>query len=127
MQKVFLDIFTNILNSVREPLVVLDSDLKVVKANQSFYMTFCVKPKETEGILIYDLGNGQWNIPKLKKLFEKILPGNTVFNDFEVEHSFDVIGTKIMNLNARRIFMDSEKNPIFPNLVKRLLHNITFC
>ncbi|MBT3487470.1 MAG: sigma 54-interacting transcriptional regulator, partial [Desulfobacula sp.] len=112
MQKVFLDIFTNILNSVREPLVVLDSDLKVVKANQSFYMTFCVKPKETEGILIYDLGNGQWNIPKLKKLFEKILPGNTVFNDFEVEHSFDVIGTKIMNLNARRIFMDSEKTEL---------------
>lgn len=112
MQKVFLDIFTNIFDSVREPLVVLDSDLKVVKANHSFYMTFCVKPKDTEGVLIYDLGDRQWNIPKLRELLEKILPENTVFNDFEVEHVFDVIGPKIMHLNARRIYKDFKKTEL---------------
>ncbi len=112
MQTAFLDIFTNILSSVREPLVVLDSDLKVVKANLSFYMTFCVKPEETEGSLIYDLGNGQWNIPSLRQLLEEILPQNSVFNNFEVEHSFDIIGTKIMHLNARRIYKDRKKTEL---------------
>ena len=106
----FLDIFTNILSSVREPLVVLDADLKIVRANHAFYMAFCAKQEETEGVLIYDLGNGQWNIPRLRELLEKILPENTVFNDFEVEHSFDLIGPKIMHLNARRIYNDC-KNP----------------
>ena len=109
MQKNFLDIFTDILSSIREPLVVLDADLKIVKANHAFYMTFCTKQEETEGILIYDLGNGQWNIPRLRELLESILPENTVFNDFEVEHSFDVIGPKIMHLNARRIYNDFKK------------------
>jgi transcriptional regulator with GAF, ATPase, and Fis domain len=99
----FLD---DILGSIREPLVILDSDLKVVKANHSFYETFSVKPDETEGILIYDLGNGQWNIPKLKELLEDILPENTAFNDFEVEHDFETIGRKIMHLNARRIYRE---------------------
>ena len=64
MERAFLEIFNNILGSVREPLVVLDSDLKVVKANHSFYQTFNVKPDETEGVLMYDLGNRQWDIPK---------------------------------------------------------------
>jgi len=99
----FIEVFDNILGSIREPIVVLDSDLKVVKANHSFYRTFSIKPDETEGILIYDLGNRQWDIPKLRKLLEDILPDNTVFNDFEVEHNFEAIGRKIMHLNARRI------------------------
>ncbi|THB81436.1 MAG: AAA family ATPase [Desulfobacteraceae bacterium] len=105
----FLDIFTNILSSVREPIVILDPDLRVIKANHSFYLTFCVKPEETEGVLIYDLGSGQWDIPRLRELLENILPKNTVFNDFEVEHDFDVIGCKIMHLNARRIYRDKKK------------------
>ncbi|MBW2562001.1 MAG: PAS domain-containing protein, partial [Deltaproteobacteria bacterium] len=105
---VFIEIFDTILGSVREPLVVLDSDLKVVKANRSFYRSFNVKPEETEGILIYDLGNGQWNIPKLRELLEEILPQNSAFDDFEVEHTFETIGQKIMHLNARRI--DREPN-----------------
>lgn len=105
----FIEIFNNILGSIREPLVVLDSDLKVVKANQSFYQTFKVKPDETEGIVIYDLGNRQWNIPKLRELLEKILPENTVFNDFEVDHNFENIGRKIMHLNARRIYRTSNQ------------------
>jgi len=104
MSHFFIEIFDNILGSIREPLIVLDSDLKVVKANQSFYRTFNVRPDETEGNLIYDLGNRQWNIPRLRELLEDILPQNSVFNDFEVEHSFDTIGRKIMLLNARQIY-----------------------
>jgi transcriptional regulator with GAF, ATPase, and Fis domain len=105
----FMEIFDNILGSVREPLVVLDSDLKVVKANHSFYQTFKVKPEGTEGILIYDLGNRQWDIPKLRELLEDILPQNSTFNDFEVEHNFETIGRKIMHLNARRIYRESKQ------------------
>jgi PAS domain S-box-containing protein len=105
----FIEIFDNILSSVREPLVVLDSDLKVIKANHSFYRTFKVKPEETEGILIYDLGNRQWDIPKLRELLEDILPQNSTFNDFEVEHNFETIGRKIMHLNARRIYRESKQ------------------
>ncbi|MBW1803369.1 MAG: PAS domain-containing protein, partial [Deltaproteobacteria bacterium] len=94
----FIEIFENILGSVREPLVVLDSDLKVVKANHSFYRTFKVKSEGTEGVLIYDLGNRQWDIPKLRELLEDILPQNSTFHDFEVEHNFETIGPKIMHL-----------------------------
>ena len=104
MQKAYMEIFNGILGSVREPLVLLDSTLKIVKANHSFYRTFNVNPEQTEGMLIYDLGNGQWNIPKLKELLEDILPQNSTFNDFEVEHDFKTIGRKIMHLNARRIY-----------------------
>jgi transcriptional regulator with GAF, ATPase, and Fis domain len=102
----FIEVFDNILGSIREPLLVLDSDLKVVKANHSFYQNFDVKPDETEGILIYDLGNRQWDIPKLRELLEDILPQNTMFHDFEVEHHFETIGRKIMHLNARRIYRE---------------------
>jgi chemotaxis protein methyltransferase CheR len=104
--QVFIEIFDNILGSVRESLLVLDSDLKVIKANHSFYRTFKVKPEATEGVLIYDLGNQQWDIPKLRELLEDILPQNSTFNDFEVEHNFETIGRKIMHLNARRIYRE---------------------
>jgi transcriptional regulator with GAF, ATPase, and Fis domain len=107
-----IEVFDNILGSIREPLVMLDSDLKVVKANHSFYRTFKVRPDETEGILIYDLGNRQWNIPKLRELLEDILPGNSVFNDFEVEHNFETIGRKIMHLNARRIYREENQTEL---------------
>jgi len=106
MTQIVMEIFNSILGSVREPLLVLDSDLKVVKANNSFYQAFNVKPEETEGILIYDLGNRQWDIPKLRELLEDILPQNSIFNDFEVEHNFEAIGRKIMHLNARRIYRE---------------------
>ena len=107
--KPFVEIFDNLMGSIREPLVVLDAELKVVKANYSFYQTFDVKPDATEGVLIYDLGNGQWDIPKLRKLLEEILPGNSAFHDFELEHDFETIGRKIMHLNARRIYTKSNK------------------
>ena len=104
MLKNFLEIFNSVLGSIREPLIVLDRDLKVVTANPSFYRTFNVKPAETEGVQIYDLGNRQWDIPKLRKLLEDILPKNTDFHDFVVEHDFKTMGCKIMHLNARRIY-----------------------
>jgi len=105
----FIEVFDNILGSIREPLLLLDSDFKIIKANHSFYRTFKVKPEETEGILIYDLGNRQWDIPKLRELLEDILPQNSAFNDFEVEHNFETIGRKIMHLNARRIYKESKQ------------------
>jgi len=105
----FIEIFDNVLDSVRGPLVALDSDLKVVKANHSFYKTFKVDREGTEGMLIYDLGNRQWDIPKLRELLEDILPQKSTFNDFEVEHNFETIGRKIMHLNARRIYRKPEQ------------------
>jgi PAS domain S-box-containing protein len=94
----------NIVETVREPLVVLNSDLKILTANRSFYETFKVAPEETIGNFIYDVGNRQWDIPKLRVLFEDILPLDTVFNGYEVEHDFPGIGHKTILLNARQIF-----------------------
>jgi len=94
----------NIVETVREPLVVMNSDLKILTANHSFYETFQVTPEETIGNFIYDLGNRQWDIPKLRVLFEDILPYDTVFNGYEVDHDFLDIGRKIILLNARQIF-----------------------
>src|SRR3990172_478847 len=93
----------SIINTVREPLIALDQDLRVVTANRSFYGVFKVKPEETLGQLIYDLGNKQWNIPKLRELLETILPQKTTFDNYEVEHEFSIIGRRIMLLNARQI------------------------
>lgn len=112
MEKTFLNIFDRFLGSIREPLVVLDPDLKVIMANPSFYDTFNVSPEQTEGVLIYDLGNRQWDIPKMRELLEEILPQNTKFNDFEVEHHFETIGRKIMHLNARRIYNEASQTQL---------------
>jgi transcriptional regulator with GAF, ATPase, and Fis domain len=112
MIKSFLQIHNSILGSIREPLILLDRSLKVVTANPSFYRTFNVKPEETEGSLIYDLGNRQWDIPELRKLLEDILPRNTAFHDFEVEHDFETIGRKIMRLNARRIYDEGNRTQL---------------
>ncbi|MBM9511912.1 sigma-54 interaction domain-containing protein [Desulfogranum marinum] len=112
MKNAFLEIFDNILGAVREPLVVLNADFRVVKANQAFYTIFDVNPDETEGTIIYDLGNRQWDIPRLRELLESILPQNTVFDNFEVEHTFDNIGFKIMHLNARRIYNNENETSL---------------
>lgn len=101
-----------VVDTVREPFVILDGDLKVLSANKTFYSVFQVTEEETVGKKIYDLGNGQWNIPKLKILLEDILPKNTHFDDFKVEHDFPKIGHKIIILNARRVHTIEEKKPI---------------
>ena len=93
----------SIINTVREPLIVLDQDLRVLLASRSFYNVFKVKPEETVGQLIYDLGNKQWDIPRLRELLETILPEKASFDDYEVEHDFAAIGRRTMLLNARQI------------------------
>ena len=93
----------SIVETVREPLLVLDADLKIISANRNFYRTFKVTPGETIGSFIYDLGNKQWDIPKLREMLETILPQKTTFDDYEVEHDFSTIGKRIMLLNARQI------------------------
>jgi len=95
-----------VVETMREPLVVLGSDLRVRSANRSFYRTFRVSPEETEDKLIYHLGNGQWDIPLLRQLLEEILPLNRSFDGFEVEHRFAAIGRKVMLLNARRFYRE---------------------
>jgi len=93
----------SIINTIREPLIALDQDLRVVSVSRSFYEVFKVKPEETVGQLIYDLGNKQWDIPKLRELLETILPQKATFDNYEVEHDFATIGRRIMLLNARQI------------------------
>ncbi|MBU7583335.1 MAG: PAS domain-containing protein [Nostoc sp. TH1S01] len=92
-----------IVATVRDSLVVLDTDLRVITANEFFYEKFQVLPAETEQRLIYEIGNGQWNIPQLRSLLEEILPQQSQFQDLEVEHNFEQIGQKIMRLNARKL------------------------
>lgn len=99
-----LDFAEAIVETVREPLVILNQNLQVMKANKAFYETFQAVREETEDRLIYDLGNGQWNIPKLRELLENILPARSTFRDFEVTHEFEHVGRKVMLLNASEIF-----------------------
>ena len=99
-----LDYFKNIVETVREPLVVLDSDLRVQGASRSFYQTFNVTRLETEGRLIYELGDRQWDIPALRTLLEDILPEHTDFEAFEVEHDFPRV-TKVRH-SGRKETMD---------------------
>jgi two-component system CheB/CheR fusion protein len=99
-----LEYSENIINSLKEPILVLNENLTVYSANQSFYDNFKVNPNETKGKSLFSLGKGQWDIPKLRNLLEKILPKSTEFNDYEVEHEFPGIGYKKMILNARRIY-----------------------
>jgi PAS domain S-box-containing protein len=102
----------SIIDTIRDPLLLLDDNLRVVFASRSFYRTFKVTREDTEGQLIYDLGNRQWNIPRLKTLLERILPQNHVFNDYEIEHDFESIGKRIMLLNARRLRREKNSPPL---------------
>jgi PAS domain S-box-containing protein len=97
----------DIVDTVREPLLILAADLRVRRANRSFYRTFRVAPEDREGCLVYELGNHQWDIPALRRLLEEVLPQNTAFDDFEVSHDFESIGPKVMLLNARRVYRKS--------------------
>ena len=108
----FLAVLDVILTSIHEPVLVLGADLKVIRANHAFYRTFQVNADEVEGVTIYDLGNRQWDIPRLRELLENILPENSKFDDFELEHKFGALGHKILHLNAKWIFKD-ENQPKF--------------
>lgn len=99
-----------IVDTVREPLIVLDDALRVVIASRSFYRAFGVAPQESEGRLFYELGHGQWDIPALRELLTEIIPHRTTIEGFEVEHDFPIIGRKIMLLNARRVFYEGNNS-----------------
>jgi signal transduction histidine kinase len=93
----------DIVDTVREPLLMLDTTLRVRSANGAFYQTFQVSSEEIENRLIYELGNGQWDIPALRTLLEDIIPTSSVFNDLELEYTFPIIGRRVMLLNGRKL------------------------
>jgi len=101
-----------IVDTVREPVLVLDKALRVRAASRSFYSVFKVSPADTQGRLLYELGDGQWDIPKLRVLLEKVLPEHGVMEDYEVEHEFPGAGLRTMSLNAREMFYAGGADPI---------------
>jgi PAS domain-containing protein len=113
-----------VVDTVREPFLVLDKDLRVLFANESFYRTFQVEVSDTEKKLVYQLGNGQWDIPALRKLLEEILPKNSFFKGFEVSHDFPHIGKKVMILNARRIYRENAEHS-FPPIILLAMEDVT--
>lgn len=98
-----LPYFNLLVEVARESFLILDSDIRVILANPNFYQNFHVTSPETEGKSLYELGNGQWNIPPLRKLLEEILPMEGTVKDYEVTHVFETIGPRTMMLNARQI------------------------
>ena len=99
-----------IVDTVREPVLVLDKELRVIAASRSFYLTFKVSAEDTKGKLLYALGDGQWDIPKLRVLLEKIIPEQGVMEGYEVEHEFPGLGRRTMCLNARQVFYEEGSN-----------------
>lgn len=116
-----------VVDVVREPILILDKDLHVMAANEPFYRTFQVEAKDTEGRMVYELGNGQWDIKDLRKLLEDILPKHTFFKGFEVEHNFEFIGKKTMILNARQIHrsIDNTDKTSFPPIILLAMEDVT--
>lgn len=115
-----------VVDVVREPVLILDKDLRVMTANESFFRTFQVELKDTKNKHVYELGDGQWNIPALKKLLEDILPKNTFFKGFEVVHEFPFIGRKVMILNARQIhFKEDTTLETFPPIILLAMEDVT--
>lgn len=102
-----------IVDTVREPLLVLDGQLTVIAASRSFYSTFKVSERDTIGFPLSRLGNGQWNIPVLTELLQRIIPDNTTMEDFEVRHDFPVLGHRTILLNARKIYRDGNNTRSF--------------
>lgn len=92
-----------LIETIRSPFLILDSSLRVIEANPAFYNIFQVTAADTENKLVYELGNGQWAIPALKKLLEEVLPAKKIVKDYEVNHNFETIGLKVMLLNACQV------------------------
>ncbi|MFA5861068.1 MAG: CheR family methyltransferase [Candidatus Thermoplasmatota archaeon] len=115
----------NIVATVREPLLVLDTHLRVISANPAFYDVFQTAPDQTIGTLIFNLGNGQWNIPKLRQLIQEILPHGDEVRDFEVEHTFESIGPRTMLLNAKRVSPAQEQKEEQDELILLAIEDVT--
>ncbi len=110
-----------VIQTVRDPLVVLDKDLRIERANQAFYDTFKVTEQDTIGHTFYEIGNQQWDIPTLKTLLEDVLPSKSEIRNFEVSHKFEQIGDKIIMLNARTLEWEGQKK----HLILIGLHDLT--
>lgn len=111
----------NIIATIREPLVVLDGELRIVSASQAFYETFQVTPVETERRLLFEVGKKQWDIPSLRQLLQDILAQDKPFRDFRVEHDFPGIGRRVLMLNARRMAGKDQH----PRLILLAMEDIT--
>lgn len=112
-----------VVDVVREPVLILDKDFRIMAANESFYRVFQVDSEDTEQKIVYEIGNGQWDIPALRKLLEDILPKNTFFKGFEVVHEFPSIGQKTMILNARQIYVKDDT--AFPPIILLAIEDVT--
>jgi nitrogen-specific signal transduction histidine kinase len=115
----------HVVDTAREPFLILDKDLRIVSANEAFYRTFLTPAKDVEGKLVYKLGKGQWNIPTLKRLLEEILPRESFFRDFEVEHDYPGVGKKVMLMNAREIFEPSSTSKYPPKMIILAMEDVT--
>jgi two-component system CheB/CheR fusion protein len=115
------DFAQSIIATIREPLIVMNSELRIITASRSFYHIFQVKPAETEGRLFYEIGQRQWEISSLRKLLEDILLNGTPFEDFRVEHNFPIIGHKELLLNGRKIAREGRQ----PGLILLAMEDIT--
>lgn len=113
-----LEYTEKIIETIHDPLIILFEDLRVALASRSFYQAFNVTAQETVGAFIYELGNGQWDIPRLRHLLEEILPKNTSFDNFEIEHEFPNIGKRSMLLNACRIYLKSNRTKLIILTIK---------
>ena len=107
-----LSYLANIVDTVREPMLVLDGALRVRTASRAFYETFGVSKEETEGELIHNLGDGQWDIPALRVLLEEVLRRDKSFRDFEVVHDFPALGRRVMVLNARKLWREGNHSEL---------------
>lgn len=113
--------FESVFETVREPLVVLDNKHRVVSANRCFYSSFRIRPSQVQGLCIWEIGDGAWDIPALRELLDDILPQNSSFDDFEVEHEFPKIGRRVFILNARRL----EPDTVLPGMILLAFEDVT--
>lgn len=115
-----------VVDVVREPVLILDQNLKVIAANDSFYETFRVERKDIEEQHVYTMGNGQWDIPSLRKLIDSILQENTYFKGFQVACDFPIIGRKVMILNGRQIYIkDTVVSDTVPPIILLAMEDVT--
>ena len=114
-------LLVDILDTIREPLLVLDHEFRVMQANRAFFRTFRVEPRDTIGAVLFDLGDGQWDIARLRELLRDKLPVGAQLDDFDVDHVFPGIGRKIMMLNARLV----SQGPNEPRIILLAIEDIT--
>ncbi|MDO9550089.1 MAG: chemotaxis protein CheB [Methanoregula sp.] len=119
------DYAQNIIDTIREPLVVLNGRFEVVSASRAFYESFKVTPEETRGRVLYTLGDRQWDIPRLHELLETVLPKDTAFENFIIEHDFPTLGHRVMRLNARRVSGDVDATQFILLAIEDVSHTVT--